>query len=108
MFDNLELGETYYWQGVKFIPDTTDPEGKKGRWTGWFHQDVVDASKLAEEGIIRAKVEGAWHEYEVVELPETAYAPTEAILEIGLYDLTTGERPPISAAAGSGARARWS
>ncbi|UCG42039.1 MAG: hypothetical protein JSU73_09125 [candidate division WOR-3 bacterium] len=70
VFDNLELGETNHWQDVVFVPDTTDPEGKKGRWTGWFHQDVVDASKLDDEGIIRAKVEGRWTDYLVVELPE--------------------------------------
>ena len=49
---NLEHGTAAYWQNVKFTPDTTDPAGKRGRWTGWFHQDVVDASKL-KDGIIR-------------------------------------------------------
>lgn len=68
-FTNLELGEKSFWQDVKFIPDTSDPEGKKGRWTGWFHHDVVDASRLAE-GTIRARVEAEWQEYPVVELPE--------------------------------------
>jgi hypothetical protein len=71
VFENLELGEKDYWQDVKFIPDTSDPEGKKGRWTGWFRQDLVDASKLDDQGIIRAKVEGEWQDYQVVELPES-------------------------------------
>ncbi len=68
-FDNPEHGETNYWQDVEFVPDTTDPSGKRGRWTGWFHQDVVDASRL-DKGIIRAKVEGNWQDFKIVELPE--------------------------------------
>jgi 4-amino-4-deoxy-L-arabinose transferase-like glycosyltransferase len=36
-----------------------------------------------------------WVDRYVVELPETAYAPSTAVLEIGLYDAQTGERPPI-------------
>ncbi len=36
-----------------------------------------------------------WVDQYVVELPETAYAPSSAVLEVGLYDAHTGERPPI-------------
>ena len=36
-----------------------------------------------------------WIDQYVVELPKTAYAPSSAVLEIGLYDAQTGERPPI-------------
>jgi hypothetical protein len=36
----------------------------------------------------------------VVWLPETAYAPSEAVLEVGLYDAASGERPPISVEQG--------
>jgi hypothetical protein len=68
-FDNLEHGDINYWHDAKFEPDTTDPKGERGRWTGWFHQDVVDASRLAD-GIIRAKIEGRWEDLEIVELPD--------------------------------------
>jgi hypothetical protein len=43
-----------------------------------------------------------WADRYVVELPETAYAPADLLLEIGLYDRTTGERPPIQVEAGEG------
>jgi hypothetical protein len=66
---NLEHGTMSYWQDVKFTPDTTDPEGKRGKWSGWFHQDVVDVSRLGD-GIIRGKVNGQWQELKVVSLPE--------------------------------------
>jgi hypothetical protein len=66
---NLEHGTMSYWHDVKFTPDTTDPAGKRGRWTGWFHQDVVDASKL-KDGIIRGKIDGQWQDLKVVSLPE--------------------------------------
>jgi hypothetical protein len=36
-----------------------------------------------------------WAERYVVPLDETAYAPSHALLEVGLYDASTGERPPI-------------
>jgi len=36
-----------------------------------------------------------WVDQYAVTLPETAYAPSQAVLEIGLYDAQTGERPPI-------------
>jgi hypothetical protein len=66
---NLEHGTMAYWKDVKFTPDTTDPSGKRGRWSGWFHQDVVDAAKL-KEGIIRGKIDGQWQDLKVVTLPE--------------------------------------
>jgi hypothetical protein len=66
---NLEHGTMSYWQDVKFTPDTTDPAGKRGRWSGWFHQDVVDASKLSD-GIIRGKVDGQWQDLKTVSLPD--------------------------------------
>ena len=45
-----------------------NPTGKRGKWSGWFHQDVVDASKL-NEGIIRGKIDGQWMDLKVVSLP---------------------------------------
>jgi len=66
---NLEHGTTANWHDVEFTPDTTDPSGKRGKWSGWFHQDVVDASKLAS-GIIRGKIDGRWQDLRVVTLPE--------------------------------------
>jgi len=66
---NLEHGTMSYWRDVKFTPDTTDPAGKRGRWSGWFHQDVVDASKL-KDGIIRGKIDGQWQDLKVVSLPD--------------------------------------
>ena len=66
---NLEHGTMAYWKDVKFTPDTTDPTGKRGKWAGWFHQDVVDAAKLAD-GVIRAKVDGQWQDLKVATLPE--------------------------------------
>jgi len=57
-----------FWHDVKFITDPNDSSGKKGAWQGWFHQDNVDAAKL-DQGIIRAKVEGKWQEFPVVQLP---------------------------------------
>jgi len=67
---NLEHGTMSYWHDVKFTPDTTDPSGKRGKWTGWFHQDVVDASKL-KDGIIRGKIDGQWLDLKVVSLPDS-------------------------------------
>jgi hypothetical protein len=46
-----------------------------------------------------------WADKYVVELAETAYAPAEALLEVGLYDRTTGERPPIQIEVGEGVEA---
>jgi hypothetical protein len=66
---NLEHGTMSYWHDVKFTPDTTDPAGKRGSWSGWFHQDDVDASKL-KDGIIRGKIDGQWMDLKVVSLPE--------------------------------------
>jgi hypothetical protein len=66
---NLEHGTMSYWHDVKFTPDTTDPTGKRGRWSGWFHQDDVDASKLGD-GIIRGKIDGQWQDLKVVSLPD--------------------------------------
>ncbi|MBN2465755.1 hypothetical protein JXD38_09085 [candidate division WOR-3 bacterium] len=66
---NLEHGTVQFWHDVKFTPDTTDPAGKRGRWSGWFHQDVVDASKL-KDGIIRGKIDGQWLDLKVVSLPD--------------------------------------
>jgi len=66
---NPEHGAVNYWHDAKFIPDPADSTGKRGKWQGWFHQDNVDGSKLAQ-GIIRAKVEGRWQEFRVVELPQ--------------------------------------
>jgi hypothetical protein len=66
---NLEHGTMAYWKDVKFTPDTSDPTGKRGKWAGWFHQDVVDGAKL-KEGIIRAKIDGQWQDLKTVTLPE--------------------------------------
>jgi len=66
--DIEEQGDVNYWKDVKFTPDSSDPTGKKGKWTGWFHQDVVDDAALSK-GIIRAKVDGQWQDFKVVELP---------------------------------------
>lgn len=66
---NPERGVVNYWRDARFIPDPQDSTGKRGKWQGWFHQDNVDVSKLAQ-GTIRAKVEGRWQEFRVVELPQ--------------------------------------
>ncbi|MEO0079454.1 MAG: hypothetical protein ABIK44_02095 [candidate division WOR-3 bacterium] len=65
---NPEHGTMNYWHDVKFIPDPSDSTGKRGRWAGWFHQDNVDVSRLGQ-GEIRARVEGRWQSFKVVELP---------------------------------------
>jgi hypothetical protein len=67
-FTNPEHGSEHFWQDVRFVPDPNDSTGKKGTWQGWFHQDNVDVSRRAQ-GIIRARVEGKWQEFRVVELP---------------------------------------
>lgn len=69
VFTNPERGFMDIWQDAKFIPDPADPTGERGRWTGWFVQDVVDTRRLGE-GIIRARVEGEWREFPIVELPD--------------------------------------
>ena len=66
---NPEHGTMAFWQDVKFTPDTTDPSGKRGKWTGWFRQENIDVAKL-DAGVIRAKVDGQWDDFEVVTLPE--------------------------------------
>jgi hypothetical protein len=67
-FTNPELGNMNVWQDVQWVPDPADSTGARGRWTGWFHQDAVDARKL-DQGVIRAQVEGEWQEFPVVSLP---------------------------------------
>ncbi len=69
VFDNPEQGERTLWRDVKFVPDSTDPTGKRGSWQGWFHQDNIDLSRRSE-GIIRARIEGKWRELRIVELPQ--------------------------------------
>jgi hypothetical protein len=44
-----------------------------------------------------------WSDRYVIWLDETAYSPSQALLEVGLYDLSTGERPPIVVERGEGA-----
>lgn len=66
---NPEHGPANFWKDVKFIPDPTDTTGKRGSWQGWFHQDNIDLSRL-ENGIIRARVEGKWQEFNIVSVPE--------------------------------------
>ena len=46
------------------------------------------ATSLMEPGL-------RWVDRYVVWLDETTYAPSRALLEVGLYDAVTGERPPI-------------
>ena len=46
------------------------------------------ATRLMEPGL-------RWADRYVVWLDETVYAPSRARLEVGLYDVETGERPPI-------------
>ena len=41
-----------------------------------------------------------WVDEYVVWLPQTAYAPAGAVLEVGLYDRRSGERPPVVVEAG--------
>jgi hypothetical protein len=36
-----------------------------------------------------------WIDRYVIWLDETIFAPSRAVLEVGLYDLSTGERPPV-------------
>lgn len=68
---NLEhgTGTMRFWKDAKFTPDTTDPAGRRGTWSGWFRQDNVDASKLGA-GIVRARLGGEWQDLKVVTLPE--------------------------------------
>jgi hypothetical protein len=46
------------------------------------------ATSLMEPGL-------RWADRYVIWLDETTYAPSRALIEIGLYDAATGERPPI-------------
>ncbi len=62
-------GKQGFWQEVEFIPDPNDSTGKRGVYKGWFHQDNIDVAKIGE-GRIRARVEGEWRDFQVVELPE--------------------------------------
>lgn len=67
-FDNPEQGPASHWRDVRFVPDPADSSGRKGVWQGWFRQDNIDVSRL-DQGLIRARVEGRWQEFRVVELP---------------------------------------
>jgi len=55
-----------------------------------------------------------WVDRYTIWLDETTFAPSRAVIEVGLYDLTTGERPPIQveqapfAADESHSRSGWS
>jgi len=53
------------------------------------------ATSLIEPGL-------RWADRYVIVLPETAYAPSDAVLEVGLYDLTSQERLPIAVEQGEG------
>lgn len=43
-----------------------------------------------------------WVDRYVIWLDETTFAPSRAFLEVGLYDVATGERPPIRVEQGKG------
>jgi len=67
-FPNPEHSSVNFWKDVRFVPDPGDSTGKKGTWYGWFRQDNIDLTKM-EQGLIRARVEGRWQEFPIVELP---------------------------------------
>lgn len=92
---NSEHGAAAFWKAVKFTPDTTDPSGKRGKWSGWFHQDNIDVSKL-KEGTIRAKIDGQWQEMKVVNLPED-FLKWNFEFRLGdLGKIKKGEMPSVS------------
>ena len=92
---NLEHGSIAFWKDVKFTPDTTDPSGKRGKWSGWFHQDNIDVSKL-KEGTIRAKIDGQWQEMKVVNLPEDFLKWNFEFRLADLGKIRNGEMPSVS------------
>ncbi len=69
MGKNPEHSPVNFWHDVKFIPDPADSTGKRGTYRGWFRQNNIDLKKI-DSGVIRAKVEGNWREFKIVNLPE--------------------------------------
>jgi len=79
-------------------------------WSIFFHVldtdlDLVLATRdrYPGEGLLATgdMVPGLkWVDRYVVWLDETTYAPSRALLEVGLYDWATGERPPVSVEQG--------
>ena len=92
---NLEHGTMAFWKDVKFTPDTTDPSGKRGKWSGWFHQDNIDVSKL-KEGTIRGKIDGQWQDMKVVNLPEDFLKWNFEFRLADLGKIRNGEMPSVS------------
>lgn len=92
---NLEHGTIAFWKDVKFTPDTTDPSGKRGKWSGWFHQDNIDVSKL-KEGTIRGKIDGQWQDMKVVNLPEDFLKWNFEFRLADLGKIRNGEMPSVS------------
>jgi hypothetical protein len=80
-------------------------------WSIFFHildtdLDLVLATRdrYPGQGLLAASQMEAgqrWADRYVVWVGETTFAPSRAQLEIGLYDLSTGERPPILVEEGS-------
>ncbi|NPV14843.1 hypothetical protein HPY86_07945 [candidate division WOR-3 bacterium] len=68
-FKNPEHSSAQFWKDVKFVPDTLSAAANRGTYHGWFRQDNIDVSRL-DSGIIRARVEGKWQEFQLVVVPE--------------------------------------
>jgi len=95
------LTVTLYWQAL--APMDRD-------WSVFVHlldeNDVVIAQRDTYPGLgllaTRLLRPGqTWADRYVLELPPSAYAPSQAQLEVGLYDLSTGERLKATDAGGA-------
>jgi 4-amino-4-deoxy-L-arabinose transferase-like glycosyltransferase len=98
---------TLYWRGVEPIP--TD-------YTVFVHvldaQDLIVAQRnlFPGGGLYPTRqwlVGQIFADRYSLQLPSTAYAPSQARFEVGLYDHTTGQRLPVSSGASGGDNMRF-
>lgn len=92
---------TLYWEMLR--PDDRD-------WSVFCHifdlelgLPVATRDRFPGQGLLATSQMSPgtrWADRYVVELSETTYALTRAVIEVGLYDRHTGERPPIVIEAG--------
>jgi hypothetical protein len=95
------FGFTLYWEAQRAMDRD---------WSVFCHLldaetglPIVTRDRYPGQGLLATSDMSAglrWADRYVLQIPQTAYAPREALLEIGLYDINTGERPPVTVTLG--------
>ncbi len=94
---------TLYWESLRSM---------KRDWSIFCHildveleLPIATRDRYPGEGLLATSMIAPgtrWADRYAVRLPDTVYAPAGALLEIGLYDLRSGERLPIEIEVGEG------